>query len=226
MPTTGSGKWPYPNSSAVPDVPADILLLAQRIDLMSSGWTMTATTTTRTALVTNSNAYEGLTVYQIDTGATYRYTSSAWVLLYLPKTTYTPSYTSGFSVGNGTVTAWYQVINARVFYHIEIVAGSGTGWTSGNITPTVPLGTISGNTTDATQCVGICSYFDTSAGARFSGLVHNATSNGGLLPRGIGGNTTATTSWVGSATAGSNVPSGAVIATGDVITFDGSYLPA
>lgn len=79
MPTTGSGLFPYPNSSAVPDVPADILLLAQRIDLMASGWTLCADSTARAALVTNSYAYEGLHVYQIDTKAVYVYKSSAWV---------------------------------------------------------------------------------------------------------------------------------------------------
>jgi hypothetical protein len=78
MPEYGSGQWPYPNSSATPDVPADVLLLAQRIDLMSSGWTVTANATTRGALVTNGDAYEGLRVYQIDTGVAYRYTGSAW----------------------------------------------------------------------------------------------------------------------------------------------------
>jgi hypothetical protein len=84
MPDTGSGQFPYPNSSATPDVPADVLLLAQRIDLMASGWTLTATATTRAALVTNGDAYEGLRVYQIDTKATYIYQSAAWVTVDLP----------------------------------------------------------------------------------------------------------------------------------------------
>lgn len=79
MPDTGSGQWPYPNSSATPDVPADVLLLAQRIDLMASGWTVTANATTRGALVTNGDAYEGLHVYQIDTKVAYLYTGSAWI---------------------------------------------------------------------------------------------------------------------------------------------------
>jgi hypothetical protein len=79
MPTTGSAKFPYPNSSAVPDVPADVLLLAQRIDKMSSGWTVCADATARAALVTNGDAYEGLHVYQIDTKVVYAYQSSAWV---------------------------------------------------------------------------------------------------------------------------------------------------
>jgi hypothetical protein len=79
MPTTGSGLFPYPNASAVPDVPADILLLAQKIDLIASGWTLTPDATTRAALVTNGFAYEGLHVYQIDTKVLYIYQSSAWV---------------------------------------------------------------------------------------------------------------------------------------------------
>jgi hypothetical protein len=79
MPTTGSGKFPYPNSSAVPDVPADVLLLGQRVDKIASGWTVCADAAARAALVTNSDAYEGLHVYQIDTGVIYTYLSSAWV---------------------------------------------------------------------------------------------------------------------------------------------------
>ncbi len=79
MPTIGSGKFPYPNSSAVPDVPADILLLTQRVDKMASGYTICADAAARAALVTNSDAYEGLHVYQIDTKVEWLYTSSAWV---------------------------------------------------------------------------------------------------------------------------------------------------
>jgi hypothetical protein len=80
MPTTGAGKFPYPNSSAAPDVPGDLLLLASRVDKIAgagTGWTADATT--RAALVTATDAFEGMTVYQNDTGARWRYLSAAWV---------------------------------------------------------------------------------------------------------------------------------------------------
>lgn len=100
MPTTGSGQFPYPNSSAAPDVPADILLLAQRNDLMSSGWTLTADATSRAALVTNGDAYEGLHVYQIDTGVLYIYQSLAWVAA-ASSSTGTPSLSANISNKSG-----------------------------------------------------------------------------------------------------------------------------
>lgn len=143
MPTTGSGKWPYPNSSAVPDVPADILLLAQRIDLMSSGWTITANATTRAALVTNSNAYEGLRVFQIDTKTEYLYTSATWVPWNSDWITYTTTLgqASGtFAIGTGgsaEKTSKYKYVNGRVCLYFKISLGS-SGGTMGT-TPTFTL---------------------------------------------------------------------------------------
>jgi hypothetical protein len=182
------------------------------------------------ANLTDQNAQTGMTVgatgYRTDTNSRYRYDGSAWKLWSVPKVSYTPTFAAGFALGNGTLTSWYQVIEGRVFFYVEIIAGSTTTWTSGNINPTVPVGTISGTTTDAIQPIGNVSYLDTSASGRWYGYLGNILSNTAVQPRGIGSNSTGSSSWVGSATAGSNVPSGAVIATGDILAFNGSYIPA
>lgn len=107
MPTTGSGLFPYPNSSAVPDVPADILLLAQRVEKIASGWTVCADATARAALVTAGDAYEGLHVFQIDTRVLYEYLSTAWVRrsIYSGQIPVIPTGSTGGSVGaKGAVT--------------------------------------------------------------------------------------------------------------------------
>jgi hypothetical protein len=126
MPDTGSGQWPYPNSSATPDVPADILLLAQRNALMSEGWTSTANATTRAALVTNGDAFEGLRVYQIDTGVTYKYLSSAWEEWESGWITWATAPT-GITVGTGGAASSlqrYMYVNGRCLFQYKFVLGS------------------------------------------------------------------------------------------------------
>jgi hypothetical protein len=76
MATTGAAKYPYPNSSAIPDVPADILLLDQRLLKMNgSGIARVANSTERAALVTNGDAFDGLFCLQVDTMIQYVYDS-------------------------------------------------------------------------------------------------------------------------------------------------------
>jgi hypothetical protein len=126
MPDTGSGQWPYPNSSATPDVPADILLLAQRNALMSEGWTSTANATTRAALVTNGDAFEGLRVYQIDTGVTYKYLSSAWEEWesdWISWATVPTNLTVGTG-GSAATVQRYKWINGRLYFDYRYVLGS------------------------------------------------------------------------------------------------------
>lgn len=102
--TSGLFAQPYPNSSAVPDVPGDILLLAQSVDDDLSGqvaeWRV-ANAAARTAL---SGMRAGDRAFQIDTGITYRYSGSAWVAWSSPWISYTPTLTAAigsFAVGTG-----------------------------------------------------------------------------------------------------------------------------
>lgn len=126
MPTTGSGQWPYPNSSATPDVPADVLALTTRIALMSEGFTSTASAATRAALVTNGDAFEGLHVYQIDTGVTYQYLSSAWVPMasgWISWATVPTNITVGTG-GSAATVQRYKYINGRLYFDYRYVLGS------------------------------------------------------------------------------------------------------
>lgn len=140
MPTTGSGKFPYPNSSAVPDVPADVLLLAQRIDKMSSGWTVCADATARAALVTNGDAYEGLHVYQIDTKVEYIYLSSVWTPWNSDYITWSTA-PSNVTVGTGGAAATvqkYKWSSGRLYFEVRYTLGTGGGFAMGT-NPTINL---------------------------------------------------------------------------------------
>jgi hypothetical protein len=107
MPTTGNAKYPYPNASASPDVPSDLLLLGQRLAKMNgAGIGYTANATTRAALVTDGDAFAGLQVYQADTGVVYQYTGSGWARVTRNMTPTSIGNTGGSaSIGsNGAVT--------------------------------------------------------------------------------------------------------------------------
>jgi hypothetical protein len=195
MPDTGSGQWPYPNSSATPDVPADVLTLAQRIALMSEGWTVTANATTRAALVTDSNAFEGLHVYQIDTGMTYVYRSAAWDISDLPWTSYTPTLTNFSSASTPATTTGRYAISSGIA-HVLVQSKLGTGViTVGNITASLPVAAdTTGMILDSTLLAGTGSLFDVSPAQEYVGAIRiidadtvrllrlNASTIGGVNP--------------------------------------------
>lgn len=183
MPTTGSGKFPYPNSSAVPDVPADVLLLAQRMDLIASGWTVCADATARAALVTNGDAYEGLHVYQIDTKVEYIYLSLVWVPWNSAWITYTTTLgqASGtFAVGTGGTaekTSKYKYVAGRVCCYVKFslgTSGASMGTTPSftlpfNAVQTIPQYTVLGRS--------ISIYDSSSPASLFQGQIRLSTSS-------------------------------------------------
>jgi hypothetical protein len=166
---------------------------------------------------------EGNEVYDLALAAAWRYTNGAWILWSKGSTAFTPTFAAGFSLGNGTMVASYKIVDGDVVGLIQITAGSTTTWTSGSISPTVPFGTISA-VADGVVPVGDAFYLDTSASNRYEGKLFNTSSAGSMLPRTVA--TGSVTGWLGSSTAGSNVPSGAVIATGDILVFRFMYTPA
>lgn len=81
MPTTGTAKFPYPNSGELPDGPAAFLALAQRMQLMGGGGIgYVADTTELGAFITNGDAFAGLHVYHAAADALVRYNGSAFKL--------------------------------------------------------------------------------------------------------------------------------------------------
>lgn len=84
--TSGSRPMPYPNGSAVPDVPGDLLALAQRVSdaftsvegqrgMFSYRWPNSAARTAQTGMRAGDEGY------QVDTFTSYRYTGSTWEVL-------------------------------------------------------------------------------------------------------------------------------------------------
>lgn len=168
MPTTGSGKFPYPNSSAVPDVPADVLLLAQRIDKVASGWTVCADATARAALVTNSDAYEGMHVYQLDTKVEYIYLSSAWVPFHSDWITWATAPTN-VVVGTGGAASSvqkYKYVAGRLAFNVRFVLGT-TGFSvTGQPAVTLPLSIVQA-IAGAGDMEGVGNIYDTSAATAY-----------------------------------------------------------
>jgi len=78
--TSGSYPMPYPNSTAVPDVPGDVLLLAQEVDEQFTA----IAGIRRYGNVAAINALASPRAHDravaLDTGLEYRYSGSAWVL--------------------------------------------------------------------------------------------------------------------------------------------------
>jgi len=80
--TTGSAQYPYPGSTAVPDVPADILLLTQRLALMNgSGTGFVADATALAATITDGDAFTGWSVYHAAADCVVSYNGSAFKLV-------------------------------------------------------------------------------------------------------------------------------------------------
>jgi len=188
MPTTGVSKQPYPNASAVPDVPADLLLLAQRVDLFA-GTAQVANSSERAALVTNSNVFEGMLVVQRDTGETYRYSSAAWKLWHRPINTDTASL-SNITLGTGgTANITWGVSAGSASGFVDILYGSGSpvqGSTSRVAFPVAPLASVIAT---GDMPVGQGFQFDTSATKQFA-LFTTARSDGMWLQRSFAASST------------------------------------
>ena len=76
---TGVAKYPYPQPTAVPDVPADLLLLTQRLALMNgAGIGYVADAAELTATITNSDAFTGWSVYHAAADCVVRYNGAAF----------------------------------------------------------------------------------------------------------------------------------------------------
>lgn len=110
--------------------------------------------------------------YQIDTGVTYRYDGSAWVLIESPITSWAPSYTS-ITVGNGTVSALYSVTNGWTDAEWIFTLGSTSSVSAGviislpsTLASSHPIGSI------LTADAGV---YDTSASASYPLIVNALT---------------------------------------------------
>jgi len=125
MPNTGLPKFPYPNGSDIPDGPAAFLALGQRMALMAgAGVVYAATAAARTALVTNTDAFEGMLVHQVDTHTLWEYRGSTWVARLEDTGWITADLRSGWSATAGTVPR-YKRLNGVVYLEGRATGGSG-----------------------------------------------------------------------------------------------------
>jgi len=104
--TSGAYPMPYPNSTAVPDVPGDVLLLAQATDTAFTAIAGIRRYANLAAINALASPRAHDRAVALDTGIEYRYSGSAWV-------------TSGnvmhpSSVDNGTAAASGEITSASV----------------------------------------------------------------------------------------------------------------
>lgn len=153
---------------------------------------------------------------QTDTGATYRYTGSAWQIWEQAQTTYTPTLT-GFGGTSPTTVATYSVSGGRVVVDIAVTFVSGTTLSS-HPTATLP----SGLSTAATylQDAMLGRAYALVAGNNYPAttLRHTSTSIITAYPE------TASGTYIGVASFTSSVP--ATWASGSIWRVHAEYVPA
>lgn len=219
MPTTGSAQYPYPNASDVPDVAGDLLLLGQRLAKMNGvGIGYTANATTRAALVTDGDVFEGFLVFQADTGVIYKYTSSAWRAWESNWISYTPTFTN-FTIGTGGAasnTSSYKYVAGDVRMYGSAVLG-----TSG-----ASVGTTVSFTLPVTAQTPPTNYYYGTAGI----MIDSGTTERNIFIRANGTSTTSAQLLNANATTG--LPQGVTStspwtwAAGDSVNYDFTYRAA
>jgi hypothetical protein len=150
--------------TAVPTFTASqVLTAAQQNQSARTGVPVFASTTTRDAAFGGSNKTlaEGQLCYLESTKATQYYNGSAWKDIYLPWTSFTPTWASGITVGNATQTWAYQIVNDLVVIEGRTALGS-TSAITGVPTLTLPvnrnLATTMSIGTGTLQDAGVATY--------------------------------------------------------------------
>jgi hypothetical protein len=112
-------------------------------------------------------------------------------------TAYTPTWTS-LTVGNGTVSSAYCQVNNFVHYFGVFTLGSTSVVTGGPVV-SMPITAGTPFSSGLLAAYGTCSFFDTSAGQLYDGIVMSTSGTTGLMRVGnttgtylIGNNTSAT----------------------------------
>ena len=127
--------------------------------------------------------------------------------------TYTPTFPTNFTLGNGTVAARYVRVQKMVYVQVIINCGSTTAATG--LGPTVSL-PVTAQAANANMVFGTVWWFDTSAGLQIYGSLRGATTTSVTF------NTyNAGTAYLGITYAQAGVPF--VITTGDSISMSFAY---
>ena len=117
-----------PNTqTSVPAFTAGQVLTAQQQTEINTGIPVFATTTTRDAAFGGTGEKtlaEGQYAYIEADNSTQYYDGSTWKTIVLPWTSFTPTWASGFTVGNATETWAYQIVNDVVIIEGRTTLGS------------------------------------------------------------------------------------------------------
>jgi hypothetical protein len=150
--------------TTVYDFTAGQVLTAVQMDNVNCGIPVFATTTTRDAAFGGTGEKtlaEGQYAYIEADNSTQYYDGSAWKTIVLPWTSFTPTWASGFTVGNATQTWAYQIVNDLVVIEGRTALGS-TSAVTGVPTLTLPinrnLATVMSIGTGTLQDAGTATY--------------------------------------------------------------------
>lgn len=119
---------------------------------------------------TRPTPVEGMVIYETDTDWIRVYNGSAWAILYVPSTSYTPTLTGPVVGSGGTNTAnWMVTGNVMQLRGVVTFGTSGQTFPTGTFEIALPTGWTT-STTAGTD-VGICRMRDSSVPATYPGRV-------------------------------------------------------
>ncbi len=128
--------------------------------------------------------YEGMLIYETDTGDVYKYTNTAWSRLAGDAegtiTTFTPTVTSGLTIGNGTASGKYSVQGKLLYWWIDFTMGS-TSVMGTSPKFDVPGGLTLDGGSGSFQMVGAAVARDDTAGTFYSGVCYAGDSSDQVL---------------------------------------------
>jgi hypothetical protein len=133
--------------------------------------------------LTGDQLYEGALVFNTTAGTIEVYDGSGWAIVWMGRTSFTPSFT-GLTAGSGaTVTGTVQVSGGWAFVEVEVTLGSGSS--VGDVTLAWPAGADGSGVGDIFP-IGDVAFLDTSAGGagRYRGTVYKTSGGARLLTLG------------------------------------------
>lgn len=229
-------------SPVAPTLPARSLLLATiNVPTLGGGspttsaypnWSVSAggvlpvsNGTFRDAILTNP--YDGQVVYDQTLNAVEVYDGGAWRVLVQDRTTYVPTWTCAGgapSVGNGTLTGWYQIVGRRCDIGIELVFGSTTSGGTQGWSFALPFASATGPSSILSGEAITSNFFSWAAYGRITSAVSV------VAPFAATNNTSGSASPIQNASAGAapgtgvpQVASAFSFATGARLSLHGSY---
>jgi hypothetical protein len=99
-------------------------------------------------------AREGLRWWDTTLDAEYLHNGTGWVRVFKAKTTFTPGF-SNFTIGNSTVTAWYQIVGNLCQGVVRITLGSTFAMNTSEITMNAPVTAVNYVDADPVGTIGI-----------------------------------------------------------------------